>query len=586
MLEDFNNLRKFKNIKRNSVEYLKLRKESLKIRMNNGFYHPFQVKNRQVTRSVIEVQKSNRKGYDKNMCITVAICTHNRTNVACAVIDSLIKNIKYKNLKWCITDDRSENNHIDRLVKRFYKNNIYDVTILKTNPEKYGLGASLNNALKYAWKNGDLVLTVEDDWILERSLDLEYYSKILQEDCNLSMIRLAYLDDRHEVTEYNEKLYCIGQSKYNYIFNNQCALRHKRIYDFLGYYKENCNSDEQEEDFKNRYNNKTFYGKYYKVLFPKDVKPGTFDDKSLYFIHVGRSTNGHSWYDVPERYNWIYEDKWIMEIQYKNPYPIVLITDKNYTDNVCKMIRQIRKYSDTPIYILCWDKETYNNFQDDYNNVKYLVINSEQQQRCIDAAGDLSHKKGYFVPPVGLIKFLIPEILSDINTILYMDCDILITKAFGELLYKDINNKICGVVKDPYKIVKDTSLYPVMNELEGYFNSGVLLMNLDMMRKEKLTDKLFEVKKSLKKKNLMDQDTLNICMNGNVDFLDNRYNSLLPIIYKLLNEGEIKISQINKFYGKSYRNYNDIKLDSIFIHYAGGLFKPWLNKENIEWNSI
>jgi hypothetical protein len=50
-------------------------------------------------------------------CVTVCIMTHNRTNVACATIDYLVKNLRYDNLKWCISDDRStEKNHLEKLV--------------------------------------------------------------------------------------------------------------------------------------------------------------------------------------------------------------------------------------------------------------------------------------------------------------------------------------------------------------------------------------------------------------------------------------------------------------------------------------
>ena len=48
--------------------------------------------------------------------VSVIITTHNRTNVACAVIDSLCKNLIYKRINWIITDDRSDEGHVDKLV--------------------------------------------------------------------------------------------------------------------------------------------------------------------------------------------------------------------------------------------------------------------------------------------------------------------------------------------------------------------------------------------------------------------------------------------------------------------------------------
>jgi hypothetical protein len=124
------------------------------------------------------------------------------------------------------------------------KNGIHDVKVLRTNDEHYGLGASMNNALKYAWTNGELALTMEDDWILQKELDLSYYAKVLVEDEDTSLIRLCYIDCRHKVETYDDKLEIVGKSTNNFIFNNQCGLRHRRIYDFLGYNRENCHGDD------------------------------------------------------------------------------------------------------------------------------------------------------------------------------------------------------------------------------------------------------------------------------------------------------------------------------------------------------
>ena len=299
-------------LRKNTMEYLRLKKEILESKM--AFKHPFKIEN--TTSNNATKKKINQTiKINDTPCITVALLTHNRTNVACATIDHLVKNLKYPNLKWCISDDRStDKNHVEILVQRFLKNNIRDVKVLRTDDEHYGLGASMNNALKYAWTNGDIILTMEDDWILQKELDLTYYAKILREDENVSLIRLCYIDQRHILEPYNENLDSVRQSTNNFIFNNQCGLRHKRIYDFLGYNKENCNGDDQEKYIRDRYNDMTNFGETYKVLWPNKLKKDSMDDPSLYFVHVGKSVSGHGWYDIPARYKWIYQEKWINEV--------------------------------------------------------------------------------------------------------------------------------------------------------------------------------------------------------------------------------------------------------------------------------
>ena len=214
-----------------------------------------------------------------------------------------------------------------------------------------------------------------------------------------------------------------------------------------------------------------------------------------------------------------------------------------------------------------------------FDNVESIVVSEKTRQRCIDAAGDMSMKKGYFVPPVGLLKFEICNLVGESHA-LYMDCDIIINQPFSELLYVELDDFYCGVVKDPYRIKTDVREYPVMERIPEYFNSGVLLMNLQLIRNLKVSDQLFETKRNLEHRQLMDQDTFNIVFQGHVKFIDNKHNSLIPIIDDLLNgRKEITLSQINNFYNKRYNKYIDIPNEAVFTHYAGGWAKPWNNKK-------
>ena len=182
--------------------------------------------------------------------------THNRTNVACAVIDSLVKNLKYPRINWIISDDRSDNGHVEQLVEQFKKNNISDVKVCKTDNNRYGLGASLNNGLMEAFKVSPIVLTTEDDWILEKELKLAYFVDLINRNEDIAAIRLATLNyAESRPSEYNllSEVYSFNNIK-NSVFNNQVALRHKRVYDKIGYYRENVNSDISEQDIIKKFN--------------------------------------------------------------------------------------------------------------------------------------------------------------------------------------------------------------------------------------------------------------------------------------------------------------------------------------------
>lgn len=241
--------------------------------------------------------------------ISVMMTTHNRTNVACATIDAVVKNLKYKNINWIISDDRSDEGHIEKLLRRFKDNGITDVKVCKTDSDRWGLGAAMNNGLRKAFEYSPIVLTMEDDWILQKELNPSYYIGILSQIKDISAIRLATLINAKSRKLETIKGMCFvyPEDRMDSVFNNQVALRHKRIYDDLGFYSENCSPDESERDMINRFN-RFMKAHHNCVLFPEFLKQGTLDDESLYFIHVGESTVGHDHYGVPERFKWIYDD--------------------------------------------------------------------------------------------------------------------------------------------------------------------------------------------------------------------------------------------------------------------------------------
>lgn len=246
--------------------------------------------------------------------VSILITTHNRTNVAKYTIQSLINNVYYPKINWIVCDDRSEENHIKEIEKIFLKNNIVNFKILKTDNKHYGLGASLNNGLKEAFKLSEYVLTTEDDWVLERKLNIACMINVLQLNKNVGSIRLAAVNNNYSIINSWGKCYkkitSDGRLKTS-TFNLQVAIRHKRVYDQIGFYKENVHSDICEQDFIKRYNSYTNNGHEKLItIIPNHIKENTLDDESLYFIHVGRSTVGHEKrYKIPYRYKFLYNEK-------------------------------------------------------------------------------------------------------------------------------------------------------------------------------------------------------------------------------------------------------------------------------------
>lgn len=175
-----------------------------------------------------------------------------------------------------------------------------------------------------------------------------------------------------------------------------------------------------------------------------------------------------------------------------------------------------------------------------------------------DKYKSLYENKNSHISTATLFKFDIPNILKDLNKILYIDCDTIIAKnGIDELYNTDISDVYAGVVKD---VVEMHEKYHEKLGLSSYFNAGIMLMNLDLMRKDKITEKLIDYKAKYPNDLFVDQDTLNKVLNEKVRYLPYKYNYLTitdkPVYYN------------------SY--IYDEKSNPVIIHFVSPK-KPWNN---------
>lgn len=120
------------------------------------------------------------------------------------------------------------------------------------------------------------------------------------------------------------------------------------------------------------------------------------------------------------------------------------------------------------------------------------------------------------------IKYL-PE---NINRILFLDPDIIIRGSIKKLYNKNLDNKyFIGIIdNEDNNIKKIKKLYNINNNY-SYINSGVLLINLKLLRKKiKAEDIIIFIKNNANKLTYLDQDVLNILFYKKISFCNNKYN--------------------------------------------------------------
>ena len=171
---------------------------------------------------------------------------------------------------------------------------------------------------------------------------------------------------------------------------------------------------------------------------------------------------------------------------------ICMITDNNYViPTAVGMTSAILNKNDNSIYHFIL---LLNGVSDD-NKSKLLQLKSKNV--LIDFIDVSSDKYSAInvqthVPVSALLKFDIPNLISE-NKILYIDGDVIIQKDLTELYYTDIKQYSLAAVRD-----MGGELLQKFNEKVGvskYFNSGVMLLNLERWRKDNISEKLILAKK-------------------------------------------------------------------------------------------
>ena len=123
-------------------------------------------------------------------------------------------------------------------------------------------------------------------------------------------------------------------------------------------------------------------------------------------------------------------------------------------------------------------------------------------------------------------RFFIPDLLeNNIRKCLYLDSDIICVNNFEKLFEEKLEGYAAGMVYDAF--YSDIRYYNRLqyNVCDGYFNAGVLLINLDYWRKNNISKRLITfVNEYPEKCWFHDQDAINYICRGKILPLKVSYN--------------------------------------------------------------
>ena len=157
----------------------------------------------------------------------------------------------------------------------------------------------------------------------------------------------------------------------------------------------------------------------------------------------------------------------------------------------------------------------------------------------------------------------LPETL---DKVLYLDGDMLCVDSIQPLYSMDFDGFSCVVTHDERNDEKENFIrlkYPSAN---GYFCSGVMLINLDWWRKNNVMQKCLDFIAAEPEACLWhDQDALNHVLNGTVKWADFRYNFMQGYYFD-------KKSLVMD--SKYYADIDSARLNPCLLHFSSA-YKPW-----------
>lgn len=128
-------------------------------------------------------------------------------------------------------------------------------------------------------------------------------------------------------------------------------------------------------------------------------------------------------------------------------------------------------------------------------------------------------------------RLFIPELFPELEKALYLDSDVVVRGDISRLYDTELGDNLVGAVPDGIiNTVHELGLYAV-NRLDmptprQYFNAGVLLMNLEKMRRCRFAENFLELLGAVTFQVAQDQDYLNVLCRGRVTYLGYEWNTM------------------------------------------------------------
>lgn len=258
----------------------------------------------------------------------------------------------------------------------------------------------------------------------------------------------------------------------------------------------------------------------------------------------------------------------------KEVIPIFFTVDDNYVPMMAVTIKSLIENSSKNYYyqvkilhtnISEANKKKISKYQTDDFKIEFVDLNY-----YIDKIKDKLYTRDYYTSTT-YFRLFIPNLYPQFNKAIYLDSDMVVLRDISELYNEDIGDNLLGAVPDgSVQVLPEFQEYVEkvvgVNSYKNYFNAGMLVMNMDALRKYDFQEKFLYLLSTYKYKVAQDQDYLNRLCKGRVKILDDGWDVMPLPMNELRSEDELFIIHYNLLYKPWH--FDDIQYEEYFWKYA------------------
>lgn len=181
---------------------------------------------------------------------------------------------------------------------------------------------------------------------------------------------------------------------------------------------------------------------------------------------------------------------------------------------------------------------------------------------------DMSHLGRFASFKISLQKLFIGEYLKETDKVLYLDADTLVQKDLSAVYRTSLRGYYAAAVKDGLMYQFPEHITEIgLEKHKFYFNSGVMLLNLNKIREDNIVKKAV-IYFNTHQEVFGDQDVLNVVFADKVKPLSYRYNCNSTFFE------EKDAAFLSEFYGEPVPSTPlEVYKNAVILHFAG--HKPW-----------